>query len=137
MNGIGPYSLLTSTRYLEIASPSGGRLERALSSSKGRGAGPPPPMAGRKWTSLLSLTFPNMPSVVTSPSMATETFGLTRFVFDQPVLQARVAGIEIVDDLAHGGALNLDPVLPVGQALHQGRNEHDGHRVTCSSRRPP
>ena len=53
--------------------------------------------------------------------------GLDAVAIENPLLEARVAGVERGNDLAHGRALYLYLLLASGQLLHQRGNPSYGH----------
>ena len=53
--------------------------------------------------------------------------GLDAIAIENPLLEARVAGVECGNDLAHGRALYLYLLLASSQLLHQRGNPSYGH----------
>ena len=64
--------------------------------------------------------------------------GLDAVAVENPLLEARIAGVECGNDLAHGRALHLYLLLASSQLLHQRGNPSYGHDgLTAGSLRGP
>ena len=87
----------------------------------------PPEMAGMKCTSESLSTVSSRPSVLISPSIATEMLLRSCPFLEQSIAQRGMGGRQIPDDLAHGRATNLDFLGVASQRLQHRWNEDRRH----------